>query len=136
MLFAVYTPFISAASFISVQHIAARDTIFICGGGYHSTSARISVAFSENFLLFFPPQSLFLTLSLSLTLLSKRWSQLVHLSRRNGHTRMCVRVVQRIYYTLWFVCFFLYKHFFLSYTRQRLWKKKWKNEKRFQFCPI
>lgn len=29
MLFAVYTSFISAASFIPVQHIAARDTIFI-----------------------------------------------------------------------------------------------------------
>lgn len=135
MLFAVYTSFISAASFISVQHIAARDTVFICDGGYHSTSARISAAFSENFLLFFPSQSLFLCLSLSP--FSKRWSQLVHLSRRNGHTRMCVRVVQRIYYILWFVCFFLYKHFFLSYIRQRLWKKKkWKNEKRFQFCPI
>lgn len=69
---------------------------------------------------YFSPRNHSFSISLTFSVFSKRWSQLVHLSRRNGHTRMCVQVVQRIDYILWFVCFSLYKHFFLSYIRQRL----------------
>jgi hypothetical protein len=80
-------------------------------------------------LLVIFPLAITLSRSHSFSVFSKRWSQLVHLSRRNGHTRMCVRVVQCIYYILWFVCFLLYKHFFLSYMQRRLKKKMEKREK-------